>query len=173
MYRLYDAGGTLLYVGSAYDPEERCKSHRRTPWWPQVARRTEEWFNHRNAAYAAEMRAIAAERPLHNAMGPGYVQPVTEGTLRRDELASLRQRLIAESGQVGRRVSDALRKQGALYEEASIAGDKAAADFLEKTGLFADAVKRRRAVLEDPLHRDTLRTLATIFGEAPATGGLG
>jgi hypothetical protein len=31
--RLYDEAGALLYVGSSFDPEERCKGHREKPWW--------------------------------------------------------------------------------------------------------------------------------------------
>lgn len=43
VYRLYAADGTLLYIGSSYDPDRRCEAHHRTPWWRQVARRTDEW----------------------------------------------------------------------------------------------------------------------------------
>ncbi|MGY5033279.1 GIY-YIG nuclease family protein [Streptomyces sp. 900116325] len=42
VYRLYDAADALLYVGSAYDPEERCKAHHDKPWWPKVTRRAEQ-----------------------------------------------------------------------------------------------------------------------------------
>lgn len=42
VYRLYDAAGTLLYIGSAYDPEQRVERHRKKPWWPQAVRRTDE-----------------------------------------------------------------------------------------------------------------------------------
>lgn len=69
VYRLYDAAGTLLYIGSAYDPEYRCKAHQKQPWWEQVARRTEEWLSARNLAYHAEMKAVGAERPKYNVMG--------------------------------------------------------------------------------------------------------
>ncbi|MGW1525411.1 GIY-YIG nuclease family protein [Streptomyces sp. NPDC002159] len=73
VYRLFDAAGELLYIGSAYDPEERCKEHHSKAWWPQVASRTEEWRRSRLDAYAWEMKAIANEGPLHNVMGtPEY-----------------------------------------------------------------------------------------------------
>lgn len=166
VYRLYDTDGTLLYIGSAYDPEERCKEHRGQPWWPRVARRTEEWFGHRNSAYAAEMKAIAAEKPLHNAMGPGYAQRVTDATRQRNELASLRQKLLREAGQIGLQVSDALRKQGVSYPEARRAGEEATIGFLEETGLFAGAVKRRRALLADAVDPPEAQDIAKTRGMA-------
>lgn len=69
VYRLYDAGGTLLYIGSSYDPDTRCEAHHRTPWWPQVARRADEWFENRWKAYSAETAAIWKEQPKHNLAG--------------------------------------------------------------------------------------------------------
>jgi predicted GIY-YIG superfamily endonuclease len=74
VYRLYDTEGTLLYIGSAYDPKERAKKHREKPWWPQVARREDEWHPSREAAYVAETEAIKDARPLGNKIsGPGAV----------------------------------------------------------------------------------------------------
>ncbi|MET8905759.1 hypothetical protein [Streptomyces sp. Tu 4128] len=32
VYRLYDTDGVLLYIGSVYDPEERCEARRTKPW---------------------------------------------------------------------------------------------------------------------------------------------
>ncbi|MER6367353.1 hypothetical protein ABT255_03055 [Streptomyces mirabilis] len=32
VYRLWDADENLLYMGSAYNPKERAKAHRRTEW---------------------------------------------------------------------------------------------------------------------------------------------
>jgi hypothetical protein len=69
VYRLYGASGELLYIGSAYDPGERSKEHRRQPWWSEVARRVDEWHPSRGHAYDAEMRAIAADKPRCNVMG--------------------------------------------------------------------------------------------------------
>lgn len=42
VYRLWAAEGTLLYVGSSYDPDRRCARHQSTPWWSRVVRRTDE-----------------------------------------------------------------------------------------------------------------------------------
>ncbi|MFC8676725.1 hypothetical protein ACFUEN_29070 [Streptomyces griseorubiginosus] len=164
VYRLFAADATLLYIGSAYSPEDRYRAHSKQPWWPQVARRSEEWLESRGAAYTAEMQAIVKEKPLHNAMGPGYPQPLTNAVLQRNELASLRQKLVGEAGSVSLRVADALRKQGVDHEEAHVAGEVAAINFLEQTGLFAGAVKRRRERLADPRYRDAVRAAGDVFG---------
>ncbi|WP_327376219.1 hypothetical protein OG393_21070 [Streptomyces sp. NBC_01216] len=74
VYRYWSDSGELLYVGSAYDPSERAKTHKSKEWWASVARRTDEWHDNRQAAYAAETEAIAAESPAANKIsGPGTV----------------------------------------------------------------------------------------------------
>ncbi|MER7813823.1 sigma factor-like helix-turn-helix DNA-binding protein [Streptomyces sp. NPDC096153] len=74
MYRLFDAEGTLLYVGSAYDPAKRSRAHRDKPWWPKVDRREDEWHACREAAYVAETDAIREALPPGNKIsGPGAV----------------------------------------------------------------------------------------------------
>lgn len=74
VYRLYDAAGTLLYIGSAYDPAKRSRAHRDKPWWPLVARREDEWHQTREAAYIAETEAIRQGPPPGNKIGgPGAV----------------------------------------------------------------------------------------------------
>ncbi|MFD5509136.1 hypothetical protein ACFWIB_15345 [Streptomyces sp. NPDC127051] len=69
VYRLYGTNDELLYIGSAYDPAERCKEHKRQPWWGEVVRRADEWHPTRGHAYDAEMRAIDADKPRYNVMG--------------------------------------------------------------------------------------------------------
>lgn len=69
VYRLWDAQGNLLYIGSAYDPEQRCRGHRKKEWWSEVARRTDEWHPNRWTAYSAESDAVNAEKPKYNVMG--------------------------------------------------------------------------------------------------------
>lgn len=151
VYRLHAGDGTLLYIGSAYDPEERCKAHRKLPWWPQVARRTEEWFSSRGVAYREEMKAIASEGARHNSMGtPSYRTPDTPAVRERKLLASLRQQLVEESWRVEATVRRARLAEGVSRPEAERAGRMAAIDFLEDTGLFAAAVKDRRRRLAVP-----------------------
>lgn len=72
--------------------------------WPEVARRTEEWHESRGAAYAAEMNAIAVEASQHNTMGtPTYVTPDTPAIRRRQELASVRSKLMRQADDLRRR----------------------------------------------------------------------
>ncbi|WP_393075190.1 sigma factor-like helix-turn-helix DNA-binding protein [Streptomyces sp. LN704] len=74
VYRLFAEDGTLLYIGSAYDPKVRAKKHREKPWWPQVVRQEHEWHPTREAAYVAETEAIEQARPPGNRIsGPGAV----------------------------------------------------------------------------------------------------
>lgn len=145
VYRLYDPEGVLLYIGSAYDPEERCREHCKKPWWPEVASRAEEWFDSRGAAYVEEMKAVGIEKSKYNRMGtPSYRTPETDAVRRRRELAPLRQRLIEESTDVEWAARKAARDGGATWDESYRAGKLAGIEFLEATGLFAGAVKERR-----------------------------
>lgn len=67
VYRLFDAGGGLLYVGCSHSPPVRCKDHsKHKKWWPEVADRTEEWHGTRRAALRAEKAAIETEGPKYN-----------------------------------------------------------------------------------------------------------
>lgn len=65
IYRLYDADGTLLYVGLTRNLEQRRKSHRSKPWWHEVVRWKISGPYSRAAAFAIETRAIEAEHPIH------------------------------------------------------------------------------------------------------------
>lgn len=83
VYRLYDADGTLLYVGSSYDPDRRCRNHYGKPWWAHVARRVDQWHPSKETALAEESAAIAAESPAHNEVGtPRYVPPAKKADAR-------------------------------------------------------------------------------------------
>lgn len=72
VYRAFDADTRLLYVGCTLDFERRKAEHTyMRPWGRDVARWTVERFEDQRSALAAEERAIAAEKPLHNAMYNG------------------------------------------------------------------------------------------------------
>lgn len=67
VYRLFDSGGDLLYVGFTWNPYERWTSHRRTkPWWPEVAFVSLSMHEGDLPTRAAETRAIHEERPRYN-----------------------------------------------------------------------------------------------------------
>lgn len=67
VYRMYDSGDRLLYIGQSVNPATRpmqLADHRR--WVTDIARITLAWFPTRQDALAEEARAIRAEMPLHN-----------------------------------------------------------------------------------------------------------
>jgi prevent-host-death family protein len=67
LYRLYDEGGRLLYIGISYQPEVRFEQHgEQKSWWPEVARRDLQWFADRPTAATAETLAIQTEDPEYN-----------------------------------------------------------------------------------------------------------
>ena len=66
LYRLYDSGGVLLYVGITNMPNVRFAAHQGKPWWKQVASKEIEWFEARQPAAQAEVLAIRHEQPVYN-----------------------------------------------------------------------------------------------------------
>ena len=73
LYRLFDAAGSLLYVGITWTPRERWRKHRRrSPWWPLVAAAVVECYPSENAALRRELAAIKAEAPRCNKRGVSH-----------------------------------------------------------------------------------------------------
>lgn len=67
LYRLYDANGTLLYVGITTNPRQRWTEHAMSKaWWDEVCSKTVEWFEVRIEAARAEAVAVRVERPMWN-----------------------------------------------------------------------------------------------------------
>lgn len=66
LYRLYDEGGVLLYVGITNMPNVRFANHSLKSWWKRVARKDITWYDNRPLAEQAETGAIRDERPLFN-----------------------------------------------------------------------------------------------------------
>lgn len=68
LYRLYDAEGSLLYIGITYDLSKRWTSHSyEKTWWHLVTRKEHQWFEDRTQAEEAEKAAVAAEHPRYDA----------------------------------------------------------------------------------------------------------
>lgn len=86
LYRFFDAGGRLLYVGVAFDPEDRWKEHATSkPWWPDVAHKEVVWRDTRTDALNDEAEAIRTELPLYNVKDsnvPRMTGPRPHGTPR-------------------------------------------------------------------------------------------
>lgn len=70
VYRFYDSAEHLLYVGISMNLNSRLAKHQQRGWWPDVIRCDVEWFEGREAAKAAERRAIIKENPIHNVTRP-------------------------------------------------------------------------------------------------------
>lgn len=69
VYQLYDASGTLLYVGYTSHPAKRFVAHaRERTWWADVARREIEDYPSRVEALAREKALISETQPRYNAM---------------------------------------------------------------------------------------------------------
>lgn len=67
VYRHFDSGGRLLYVGCSINPFMRLRAHEWAATWAMdIASVTVEWFPCESAAYKAEAKAIAREHPIHN-----------------------------------------------------------------------------------------------------------
>jgi predicted GIY-YIG superfamily endonuclease len=66
LYRLFATDGRLLYIGIAYDPDQRWQGHSDKIWWTDVTEKTVDWFDSREEAATAEIAAIGVEKPLYN-----------------------------------------------------------------------------------------------------------
>lgn len=147
VYRLYDEAGTLLYIGSAYDPDIRYRAHREKWWGHEIARRTIKWCASREAAYDEEAAAILDENPKRNQYGK-VDPPNSEAILRRNELNRLRERTLSEAAGVLLAAERAVESKGGSRIEAVIAGRLAKIEFLEQTGIHAKRLDGLRAEAE-------------------------
>lgn len=67
LYRHFDGGGALLYVGISLRPFTRTKEHTvLSGWADQIANVRIEYFPTRKEALEAEARAVREENPAHN-----------------------------------------------------------------------------------------------------------
>lgn len=67
LYRHFNNGGELLYVGISLRAVERLLEHiGGSPWRHEIASFTIEWFESREAALDAERIAIKSENPIFN-----------------------------------------------------------------------------------------------------------
>jgi hypothetical protein len=71
VYRFYNSGRQLLYVGVTWNPALRFEQHRAEKWWfKHVAYAEIDWFPSRETAEDEEARAIWLEAPQHNIAQP-------------------------------------------------------------------------------------------------------
>lgn len=76
VYRIYNAEGVLLYVGSTVCPEFRMRNHAsKARWWDVAKDFTFERFDTEEQARAAEVEAIRNEFPRWNIHGRSPFHP--------------------------------------------------------------------------------------------------
>ncbi|MEU6595071.1 hypothetical protein ABZ923_38740 [Streptomyces sp. NPDC046881] len=142
VYRPWAADGTLLYVGSSYNPDARYQIHRSKEWGQEIARRAMEWLGTRAGAYRAELEAIGTESPKHNVYGTGR----DSEALRRLSAANRsRGQVQAEAYRLQREVRQELQAEGADWREVHRMSKAAFVDYLDASGLFEQWVTRLRA----------------------------
>lgn len=67
LYRHWNNGGRLLYVGVSHDAIKRLAQHEADKeWQSEIARVTIDTYPTREAAEQAEREAVRNENPLHN-----------------------------------------------------------------------------------------------------------
>lgn len=130
VYRTYDLGGTLLYVGSSFAPEQRYADHEnRAPWWPFMVDVRESWFASEGEARAAEREAIATEHPRWNIDGRAVDHPDGEisRAFGRRSAPWLREEIeLAREWRTHRRAEESARDKRLAIEDriARIAADR-------------------------------------------------
>ena len=121
LYRHFNKGGALLYVGITNNPSARWSQHRDKTWWPEVASSAYEHFKSRHDLQQAEREAIRREQPLWNQVR--YRTAEVDATDRRflgwlrrqsgrsDQIGDLARDVIADPNLRWRRMSS-----GELYD---------------------------------------------------------
>jgi hypothetical protein len=67
VYQAFGQNSRLLYVGMSCDPERRLGEHRRySPWWPEVVRVDEEWFDNQWIAADVKTYLVRTSDPVYN-----------------------------------------------------------------------------------------------------------
>lgn len=95
VYRLYDADDRLLYVGITTNPQRRWWQHARDKhWWPEVTRKTVEWFETRKSAERIEKIEVEEEEPVYNRVynGPERRTELRNEDIRRSSIPEVRER---------------------------------------------------------------------------------
>jgi hypothetical protein len=84
VYRCIDAQGAVIYAGLSNNPRRRVYEHKcRADWAPQIDRVDVEWFDSREAAMAAERKAIMDDQPPQNRALPSGSRPVSNHAVAR------------------------------------------------------------------------------------------
>jgi len=69
VYRCVNVAGETLYIGHTLNLRPRLASHKKKPWWGDVACVRSSRFSRWEDAYEQEMAEIREIRPRHNKQG--------------------------------------------------------------------------------------------------------
>ena len=118
MYRVYDAGDRLIYVGSTTNLSRRMyRGHSHFSWWFDLVARVEsESFPSRYDAYASEAVAIQEEQPAFNIVNTGRDGEFDH--LTDDDLAACRNWLDRAPSYAANKMPSSLRR--VVRERASL-----------------------------------------------------
>lgn len=141
VYRLYDANGELLYIGSSDNPEKRWAAHRSTKsWWPQVVRREVTWHPWREA-WGVEAAAIWHEEPRHNVFSTReYCARVSARQQANVETQRVKCRVAYRANVLRDKVARELVSQGVNEDLAMAEGLMAERAYKEASGAFPNGV---------------------------------
>ena len=149
IYRLFDEGDRIIYVGISNNPRARWEGHAADkPWWADVATREIEWFETRADAERAERQEISAHSPRWN-VAPGMPdrsQPVMRRALRKgwtppESLVELFARYESEQGAVGK-LRDELEQAIVAEMRAGVSGVRMAKFFPWEPETFRRLAKK-------------------------------
>ncbi|MET8265924.1 hypothetical protein ABZU92_18250 [Micromonospora arida] len=152
LYRFYDDGGALLYVGITSSPNARMAAHaREKAWWPEVDadRTTIQWLTNRPEAERAEVEAIRDESPRYN---------VADNPAERSAMVA-RAREVALSGMAAR--STKIEEWEALADAIESVADPA-----ERARLAG------RQLAEVPTMQSKLRSVRVVATRELKAGGM-
>lgn len=96
LYRFFDAGGRLIYVGMTSDFGKRLTDHADKAWFLAVAAISIERFPSYAEAAVAEDRAISTEHPLKNKVGLSKEEASRRAQMKKLQLSSERVRAAEE-----------------------------------------------------------------------------
>lgn len=138
LYRLYDASGTLLYVGVSNNPQRRFWGHKaEKPWWSEVSRHTIEWVESEGRALELEREAISTEAPKYNLRSTDAYRAQQSATAKAISPERRRARGVGlEARAIQVRTRRELLAQGVPKEEAERLALLARERHKEASGLF-------------------------------------